>query len=229
MSLEEDAARGGDGKSGRVDVAGFKPEFDPARGLWFADLTVDLPGDTYMPFVRLALVRYQPHALPDAMISRVVLADFMQLTPDRTATVTADPHHPRALRVAVSGVAPRGPRATVNGEATVSPVRPTRVTVRVQRRDPLVQSDLSWHDVGPPVATVAVTREGQAVGRPDLELWTGTVTFAARPVAGEFRLLVEEREYVSARHVEVEGRSVRQPGRLIYAETFAVDDALTGA
>ena len=51
-------------------------------------------GPTYVPFVRLALVRYQPHALDDARISRVVLAGFAQLTPDRVATVTADPHHP---------------------------------------------------------------------------------------------------------------------------------------
>jgi hypothetical protein len=29
--------------------------------------------------VRLALVRYQPHALPDAKLSRVVLADFAAL------------------------------------------------------------------------------------------------------------------------------------------------------
>ena len=44
----------------RVDVVGFRPEFDEERGLWFADLTIDTCGPTYMPFVRLALVRYQP-------------------------------------------------------------------------------------------------------------------------------------------------------------------------
>jgi hypothetical protein len=38
---------------------------------------------TYAPFVRLALVRYQPHALVASKVSRVVLADFAQLTPDR--------------------------------------------------------------------------------------------------------------------------------------------------
>lgn len=234
VTLEEDAARGTTGEPGRVNVVGFEPLYDEGRRLWFADLTVDLPTDTYMPFVRLALVRYQPHALPDAMISRVVLADFMQLTPDRTATVTADPHHPRAVRVAVSGVGPRGPRATVRREAALSPPRPTRVTLRVQRRDPLVQSDLAWNDVDASVATVTVTADRLLADadprktRPDLELWTGTVTFAERPAPGEFRLLIEEREYVSARFAEVISDHVRQPSRVIYAETFLVDDLLTG-
>ena len=32
----------GDGSPGRVDVVGFAPQFDEERGLWFADLTIDL-------------------------------------------------------------------------------------------------------------------------------------------------------------------------------------------
>jgi hypothetical protein len=100
VSLEEASARISDSQPGRVDVVGFAPQFDEARGLWFADLTIDLAEvAAYSPFVRLALVRYQPHALDDARISRVVLAGFAQLTPDRSALVTADPHHPRTLRV----------------------------------------------------------------------------------------------------------------------------------
>jgi hypothetical protein len=51
------------------------------------------------------------------------------------------------------------------------------------------------------------------------------VTFAAAPVPGTYRLLVEEYEYLSANYAD--GR--RAPGRLIYAETFEVDTALVGA
>ena len=117
VSLEEASARLPDGQPGRVDVVGFAPQFDETRKLWFADLTIDLAGipaefitnATYAPFIRLALVRYQPHALDEARISRVALAGFAQLMPDRTALVTADPYHPRTLRVVVSGVAPSGP------------------------------------------------------------------------------------------------------------------------
>ena len=112
VSLEESAARLISGQPGRVNVAGFPVEYDPERRLWFADLNIET-GDTYMPFVRLALARYQPHALVDAQISRVVLADFAQLTPDRSVLITVDPGAPRQLRVVVSGVAPIGPRAVV--------------------------------------------------------------------------------------------------------------------
>ncbi len=42
-----------------------------------------------MPFVRLALVRYQPNALAAAQLSTVVLADFAQLLPRRRAGAAA--------------------------------------------------------------------------------------------------------------------------------------------
>ncbi len=227
VSLEEASARTADGQPGRVDVVGFTPELDETRDLWFADLTIDLAGSpaefiknaTYTPFVRLALVRYQPHALDDARISRVVLAGFAQLMPDRTALVTADPHHPRTLRVVVSGVAPSGPVPV--GPAPEKPARPTHVQVRVQKRT-ADGGDLGWEDAPAAEATVTQFYEGQGLNQPHLGLWVGAVTFAAIPAAGAYRLMVEEYEYISANYTD--GR--RAPGRLIYAETFEVDTAL---
>ena len=110
-----------------MDRVGFAPQYDNGRRLWFADLTLDTLTATSGPFVRLALVRYQPNALLDAKISRVVLADFAQLTPDRSAVVTSDPYRPRTVNVVVSGVAPRAPSRN-------------RVSVRVQKRDPAVET-----------------------------------------------------------------------------------------
>ncbi|GAB4429679.1 MAG: hypothetical protein Kow0031_10270 [Anaerolineae bacterium] len=228
VTLEERTAANDKGKPGRINVVGFPVEFDPARGLWYADLTLNTFSETYMPFVRLALVRYQPHALTDAKVSRVVLADFAQLTPDRSALVTSDPHHPRTLRVVVSGVAPRGPQAVVKGRhrpQTLSK-HPTQIRVRVQQRDPAIATDLTWRDVAPEVALVNAAFDDHVNNQPDLELWAGTVTFARRPEAGQYRLLIEEYEYISANYVLVEGRTAHQPGRLIYAETFELDDTL---
>ncbi len=218
VTLEEATARSTGGDPGRVDVVGFEPQFDGERGLWFADLTVDTFTETYMPFLRLALVRYQPHALLDAKISRVVLADFAQLTPDRSAMVTCDPFHPRRLRVTVSGVAPRGP-----GPAPGMP--PTRVRVRVQERDEAVPTELGWRDALAGTATAAAAIDAPVAGDPDLAIWSGTVTFAETPRAGQFRLLVEEHEYV-VRGDSGAARSAQQAGRLIYAETFELDGAL---
>jgi hypothetical protein len=220
VSLEESSAAIAPRVPGRVDVVGFEPTFDATRKLWFADLTIDL-GPTYSPFVRLALVRYQPHALDDARVSRVVLADFAQLTPDRSALVTADPHHPRTLRVVVSGVAPTAPLPAGPG---VKPARPTHVQIRVQHRT-APGGELGWEDAPAGEATVTQLYEGPGLGQPNLALWVGGVTFAASPEPGRYRLLVEEFEYVSAQYLE--GRQA--PGRLIYAETFEVDSALVTA
>ncbi|MEM7546210.1 MAG: hypothetical protein AAF367_11790 [Pseudomonadota bacterium] len=61
--------------------------WDDDRKLWYADIVVD-PGASYNPFIRLALARYQPVSVPGAHLSNIVLADFVQLTPDRLVTVT---------------------------------------------------------------------------------------------------------------------------------------------
>lgn len=217
VSLEEASARVSDSEPGRVDVVGFEPQFDTERKLWFADLTIDLlDGPTYAPFVRLALVRYQPHALDDARISRVALAAFAQLTPDRVATVTADPYHPRTLRIAISGVAPSGPPPA--GPAPDRPARPTHVRVRVQKKPP-GSGELEWQDAPAAEASVTQLYEGQALFQNDLGLWAGSVTFTIAPAPDEYRLLIEEFEYISANYAE----NRRAPGRIIYTEIIEVD------
>jgi hypothetical protein len=217
----------------RADVVGYPVAFDEARQLWYADITIDAETPTYCPFVRLALARYQPHAIPGAKLSPVVLADFAQLVPGRAAVVSVDPYHPRRLRVTLAGIAPTGPVPSVVGvDPPPEPVpAPTVVTVSVQRRRDDVATDLGWEDVGTDVATVAP----QAGGAPPPELvrWTGTVEFAAPVAAGRFRLVIAEHEHVSANHALVEygddggGRAV-VPGRLVYVEHVEIDEALIG-
>ena len=227
VTLEEWTVYTG-GEPGRVDVVGFPVEFDASRGLWYADLTLNTFTQTYMPFVRLALVRYQPHALADAKVSRVALADFAQLTPDRAAMVTSDPHHPRTVRVVVSGVAHRGPQAVALVEPRPPHLAelPTRIRVRVQERDPDFPGDLAWREVAADVAEVKPEHDRRVGDQPDLALWAGAVTFKEAPAAGQYRLLIEESEYISARYAMTEDGRAEQAGRLIYAEAFAVDDAL---
>lgn len=229
LPLEESSAQAADGSPGIVDVAGFAPQFDASSGLWFADLTINTFATTYAPFVRLALVRYQPHALVAAKVSRVVLADFAQLTPDRAAMVTSDPFHPRTVRVVVSGLAPQGPAPLSAGERPGAPQPPpTQITVRVQKRDASLASDLAWSDAPTSDATVQVVQAGSAPGQPDLTLFEATVTFSQPPQASAYRLLIEEREYISADYVLVENDRTTWPGRLIYAEIFELDAGLAG-
>ena len=89
-----------------VTVAGHEVAYDPDRRLWYCDISID-PGDAYYPFVRLALARYQPNSVPNAHLSRIVLADFMQLAPDRTASVAVDSQDARLLHLAVNGPVPQ--------------------------------------------------------------------------------------------------------------------------
>ncbi len=215
---------------GRVQVAGFAVDFDFDTQKWFADLTVDIQSEAYTPFIRLAFVRYQPFALPDAKLSAVFLADYAQLTPERSAMITADPYHPRRLRLTVSGPAPSGPVPEITGRQPNPVVAvPTQVEVSLQRRNPAVMSDLGWEDAPAGTATIS-TLPVPITSQPGLIRWTGTVNFTQLPEAGDYRLLIREYEYLPANYVKTVqmGRRIRreQPRRLIYAETIEIDAAL---
>jgi hypothetical protein len=202
----------------KVDVAGHEVHFDADRKLWYCDLMVNPGTATFAPFVRLALVRYQPYALVEAKLSRVVLADFAQLTPERAATVTADPYNPGTLRVSISGPAPH----SSTSPARVFSDRRTVISVSVQRRDESLRSDLAWVDSG----DFAVEAGPPKVDRnPDFVVWSGSVRYLAlpgQPKANRYRLLIEEHEILPADGPDGRGRQ----RRLIYLETILLDAAL---
>jgi hypothetical protein len=140
-----------------VQVVGHRVHFDPARKLWYCDIEIN-PGAGYMPFVRLALVRFQPNALPGAKISRVVLAEFAQVLPRRRAVLVRDGN---ALNVNVYGPASnRGPMRRFNPGggaesefANLSLSQPggpdgrNRMELVLQMQDAGVESDLGWDDL----------------------------------------------------------------------------------
>jgi hypothetical protein len=200
-----------------VDVAGHEVVWDDRRKLWYCDIRVKTDSPTYAPFVRLALARYQPHALEDAKLSRVVLADFAQLTAERALTVTSDPFTSRTLEVSVSGPAPTAPRRT-------------RIQVSVQRQDPSLdgQTDLGWATA----TEVTVSETGaQDPPPPEFVLWHGQVALTddAASSQGNYRLLVEEFEVYrvdSGGPVAAAVIGPRLGERLVYAETVPLDAAL---
>ncbi len=223
-----------------VDVVGYPVEFDPERQLWYADLTLDA-FETYSPFVRLALVRYQPDALPDARLSRVVLADFTQLTPGRAVVVYPHPAHARILRVQISGIAPVGPNALVerHNKHPVS-VPPTHFKVRVQERIAGLDPELGWHDVTLQVVDkaeiIAFQPDGQGAPiklfvespnttQTNLAFWEGLVRFPDSPSPGRYRLLIEEYEAISNDR-PTRADDTKAPGRLIFAEIVPIDSSL---
>jgi hypothetical protein len=167
-----------EGTAQLVDVAGHEVGYDKARQLWYCDIEFDNQA-AYMPFVRLALARYQPHSIPGVELSHVVLADFAQLTPDRSAALTVDPADPSQARLVVAGLAPDGPTQSY-------------ITATVEARRAGVPGDLGWEPAA--AADVSVTKDSPAPTEPDSVLFSGTVRFARRPPPGQFRLVVREFE-----------------------------------
>lgn len=177
MILDENGAE--------VAVAGHEVGFDQDRGLWFCDVEVD-GGTAFWPFIRLALASYQPTSLPGLHLSRVTLADFVQLTPDRYATLKLAP---LGGEVDVSVLGP-----SVIAMATGP--EPPRMAVMVEQATEGVDDDvLGWEPV-PGHQPTPLEPERDPSGQ---TLWTGTVRLPAPRAGGggrRLRLVIEEFELV---------------------------------
>jgi hypothetical protein len=183
-----------------VAVAAHQVEYDDRRQLWYCDIEL-APGPAYFPFIRLALARYQPYSVEvparrgqtprNVHLSRVVLADFAQLAPDRSATVTFE--SPTQLGVSVVGVG-----ANLN-----------RVEVAVETQRPDVPTELGW--IRAAGATVQQLQFASPHG-PRLFQVTLPPRQGATP---PLRLVVREfEELASSPDGQQGGR------RLVYAEVF---------
>jgi hypothetical protein len=164
------------------------------RKLWYCDIEMDT-GAAYFPYVRLALARYQPQSLPGAHLSRVVLADFAQLLPDRSASITFDPIDATSLQLAINGLTYGGPGAAV-------------MTATLQTQPP-GGGDLAWV----PISVISLTPH--AFGGPDT-LWTAQVTLPATRGSRPFRLLIQEFETFIR---DVPGS---EQERLVYADVLVL-------
>lgn len=194
-----------------VRVLGYQPEFHADRRLWAVDIAFD-PGTAFWPFVRLAVVRYQPSSLAGHHLSPVVVCDFAQLTPERTATLTRpDADRARVIVTGVVGERGGGLEPDPNGRVEHDRI----VLARLERRDPDLDSDLAW--VTRAVQVLGVRgRDGPVVS------WNGTLDLP-EPLAprrpGEdvdWRVTVEEWESLDA-----DGTTLRERGResrLVYAD-----------
>jgi hypothetical protein len=203
-------------------VLGYRPIYNPTRKLWYVDIAVD-PSDSFWPFLRLALCRYQPESINGCHLSAPVRCDFVQLPPERTASVSrTDDRH---VRVVVSG--PVGRRTgTPNNQDPVAALaaavdKHRAFTARLQRRMPDIASDLGWQ-------TVAATRlelRGRGINDRHAawvgELDAGTRIPLARPESDsrKWRVAIEEWERLESDPDPVSGSPVWE-SRLIYADCF---------
>lgn len=207
----------------RVRVLGYQPEYAADRRLWFVDIAFD-PGTAYWPFVRLALVRYQPSSVPGCHLSPVAMCDFAQLTPERIATVTRpDADHVRVIVTGAIGErddrrpGDRRPAGRDGGTGRQGGDANRLLFARLERRDPAVPTDLGWQTVG--ATPLAV---GGAEGF--VRSWIGTLDLP-EPVAprrpgenADWRVTIEEWEILPSDGATP--RAVGAEGRLIYADHF---------
>jgi hypothetical protein len=83
-----------------VSVALHKVSYSAEKDMWYADIAVRAP-DEGMPFVQLALVRYQPHSVARLSMSEVALADPIVHPGQRRLTVGRPSAN--AIKVALGG------------------------------------------------------------------------------------------------------------------------------
>ena len=132
----------------------------------------------------------------DAHLSRVILADFIQLLPDRSASITFDPIDTTNLQLAVDGLTYNGP-----GQATMA------ATLQMQ---PLGGGDLAWVPV-----SIASLVPDNSVGLNTL--WTAQINLPEPRGSRPFRLLIEEFE-----SFPTDFQNTGRQNRLIYADVLSI-------
>jgi hypothetical protein len=201
----------------RVSVVGHEVEFDAGRDLWTCDLEMEL-GDAYTPFVRLALVRYQPSSLAGAHLSSVAVAQIAQVTPERTVTLVAASDDPRTLSLVLTGA--------IHGAAWQTGALPfpygSEVEVYVEERiDAIADDELGWKRI----ADVAVTTDHGPGPIGSYVRWSGRITLPDGHVTGRHRVVVVERERLADDRAAFWMRPVAASPtttRIVFAEHFVV-------
>ncbi|HKO61390.1 MAG TPA: hypothetical protein VJV03_09540, partial [Pyrinomonadaceae bacterium] len=205
-----------------VSVVGYPVHFDNERKLWFSDIEMNV-GDSYAAFIRLALVRFQPNSVQHAEISPVVRAEFVQLAPRRSASITTTTTATGAtMHVVVKGLTFQASSATAAASRIQSPFGKesvhtghAAVEALLQKRDPNMGQDphLGWQTISVTVLKHNVTT--------NLGVWEGFVTLEETLVPDTFRILLQEYEwYRSDNEIEDAEEKVTFGRRIVYADAI---------
>ncbi len=201
----------------RFTAVGHKVFFEEERRLWYCDLELD-PHDAYYPFVRLALARFQPVSVPGAHLSPVVTADFIQLAPDRTVSVSFNRSNLKELNIAVSGA------SYVQNAAAAGP---GEIEVTLESRSLAMPEELGWT----PVEKGQVKLSSQRVaGKPAGNfIWSGKLTLPGDIKVRAYRLAVREYETFVSDEPDLTARTtaavaLKKVRRLVFAETIPLLD-----
>lgn len=208
-----------------VRVYGYRPTFDDTTGRWWVDIALD-DGPISMPFIRLAIARYQPNSLSNMELSTVALAGWVQPLPTRVLTVSR--RSPNRVQVTLTGTV--GLLRHLPWKSHVSQVGKSRHVRASVQYLPDGGSDLEWQTVdAQTVPAVALDTETWKV------TWSGELGIVvpvtddapkrpAMQTPGEsttWRVLVEEFEILDCDDAQGNPGSATVE-RLVYADTVAM-------
>ncbi len=188
-----------------VGLIAYRPLFDPEREEWYVDVILH-PGVRADSFVRLGLVRYQPHTRADLRCSRPTI-QWVQPLPDRDLLIS-ETETKDALNVVVSGMVTKGRadiglldpdltdqlknrnaslmRLTLFREGKSAAGVDTRVTVDISER--IEGKYLPNHNESLSIDLIPDVNRGQAT-------WSGKIDLTDLSGLRNLRLSVEEIEY----------------------------------
>jgi hypothetical protein len=222
-----------------ASLLAYRPEYNPDRRLWFVDVAIE-PAAAVWPFVRLAVARYQPYALPGLQLSRIEHADFIPLPPERTLTISRPDRS--SVRITVSG--PIGlrqsllaqgpdPHPPVEDHSAAYPLgkadftnvvaQDRRVFAILEHRAKGLVTDLGWREI--------VRRELSIGGLSSAAqwAWTGVIdlpdplTLDTPGLEGEWRVAVEEHEAIESDPEDPNtDRPLTKEWRIVYADAVVI-------
>ncbi|AQQ04727.1 hypothetical protein B0E33_15080 [Roseibium algicola] len=171
---EQNTADSSIAELGRVSLATYDVEIDAERNVVWCDVQVH-PGRAYFPFIRYAVARYQPKSIAGAALSKIVMSDFVQISPTRTVYVGSVKDGKRIITVSGFSYVEKGASAVTS-------------VVEVFSEVPLMNAASSeavlWQATGDTIELTA-KREGA-----ELMTWNGEIP----EQDGKWRLTIVEYE-----------------------------------
>ncbi|MFZ6750089.1 hypothetical protein [Undibacterium sp. Ren11W] len=193
-----------------IKLALYRPILDRGSGKMFVDIQID-PALAYQPFVRLALARYQAHArhddLEDLRLSPIVATEFIQLMPERTATLTSERDargHVVRVRVTITGTTIPDSKAAALKTALLATIEERQVGLVLD--EPAEPINGAWVPVSNKADEQLLTHDAAT------NSWSVTLPFQSR-VSREYSVRIEEYEQLSD---EVQGK------RLVYFDRMVL-------
>jgi hypothetical protein len=191
------------------------PGKTPHNGRWYADIEID-SGGAYYPFLRLALVRCQLNGTgaspsPGGLTSPAVLADVVQIAPDRTTSMSFDPVNPDHAVLTVSG-----PSYAANNTSDSTQRPAAQVLVDIQVNIGTMQAP-AWIQSSSSQLLVQDTSRGLASC-----VWTGAITLPAAIGSTPMRITLREEELLPVDGGQTDVSPIGLASRLVFADSFEI-------